>query len=262
MLIDTHCHLDFPEFSNDLEDILKRALKADVKYMINVASSLEGSRASAKLSSSIDCVFASLGIHPHHADMAKEEDLKVIEELFNSNKKAVAIGEVGLDFYRNLSSKERQKKLFLSFLELKKKLNLPIIIHSRDSAKETLDILKEEVSLPIDGVMHCFSQDTDYMKKVLDLGLHISFTCNLTFKNASRLREVAKCVPLERLLLETDAPFLAPQEFRGQRNEPAYIVYLVDIFSEILKIPKEKVAEVTTENADKLFKLGIGKRKG
>lgn len=259
MLVDTHCHLDFPEFSNDLDDVLKRAERSGVKYIINIASSLEGSKNSVKLASKIDYVFASLGIHPHHADQVKEGDLKTIEEMFVSGKKIVALGEVGLDFYRNLSSHDAQKSLFAAFLNLKNRLNLPIVVHSRNAANETLDMLKAELARPIDGVMHCFSQDRDYLKKVLDIGMHVSFTCNLTFDNALRLREVARFTPLDRLLLETDAPFLAPQRFRGKRNEPAYLVHLVDILENILNISRDEIEEKTTDNADKLFKLGIKK---
>ncbi|MCK4462905.1 MAG: TatD family hydrolase [Candidatus Omnitrophica bacterium] len=257
MIIDTHCHLDFPEFQNDLDGVLKRAEVTNVKYIINVASSLEGSKKGCELASKLPQVFASVGIHPHHARDITEDSLNIIENLARTNEKVIAIGEVGLDFYKNLSPKKCQRDLFLSFLELKKKLNLPIIIHSRDAAAETLDILKSEASPFIDGVMHCFSQDTDYMKKVLDLGLHISFTCNITFKNASRLRGVVKYAPIDRLVLETDAPFLAPQKYRGKRNEPAYLVYLVEALSLILNITKEKIEEVTTRNANRLFRLGI-----
>ena len=256
MLIDTHCHLDFPEFKDDLDDVLERSRQANVKYIINVSSSIEGARKSIELAQKYHSIFASVGIHPHHAEETDAQSLKEIEELLKGNKVA-AIGEVGLDFYRNLSPKESQIKLFNFFLDLKEKAGLPIIIHSRDSGAETYDILKGRFKGKIDGVMHCFSQDTVYMKKILDMGLHISFTCNITFKNAAKLREAAKFAPLDRLLLETDAPFLAPQAFRGKRNEPAYLTYLVDAFSEIKGVPKEEVERVTTENAVRLFKLRI-----
>ncbi len=257
MIIDTHCHLDFPEFKKDLDGVLKRAEERDVKYIINVASSLEGSKKGCDLASKLPQIFASVGIHPHHAEDIRDDSLNIVEDLARTNEKVIAIGEIGLDFYKNLSPKKCQRDLFLSFLELKKKLNLPIIIHSRNAAAETLDILKSEASGFIDGVMHCFSQDTDYMKKILDLGLHISFTCNITFKNASRLRGVVKYAPIDRLVLETDAPFLAPQKYRGKRNEPAYLVYLVEALSLMLNITKEKIEEVTTRNANRLFRLGI-----
>lgn len=257
MLIDTHCHLDFPEFKDDLENVLKRALEKDVAYIINVASSIEGCIKGANISSRTASVFFTLGVHPHHAGEVSQDDLNMVNTRFGTDKKAVAIGEVGLDFYRDLSPREAQRTLFLYFLELKKQKNLPIIIHSRNAASETLDILKSELNPPVDGVMHCFSQDAAYMRKVLDLGLHVSFTCNITFKNASRLRDVAKYVPIDRLLLETDAPFLAPQQFRGKRNEPSYLVYLVETLSDILRIPEEDIGRITTKNANKLFRLGI-----
>jgi len=257
MIIDTHCHLDFPEFSEDLESVLERARNSGVKYIINVASSIDGCLRGQELASAIDSVFFTLGIHPHHASEVSKEDMETIERLARKHKKAVAIGEVGLDFFKNFSPRNKQEELFVSFLALKEKLNLPIIIHSRNAKEETIDIIKSELKPPIDGVMHCFSQDVDYMRRILDLGLHVSFTCNITFKNATRLKDVVKYVPIDRLLLETDAPFLAPQEMRGRRNEPAYLTYLVKELSEILNVSEEEIENITTKNADKLFNLGI-----
>lgn len=255
MLIDTHCHLDFDEFGSDREAVIERAKKAGVGCFINVGSSLEGSRESVELASKYDSIFASVGIHPHHAEEVSEDTLCEIEKLAE-NKKVVAIGEVGLDYFKSRSAPAKQKEIFVKFIELSKKSKLPLIIHTRSAHCDTVDILKETHSdFPVRGVMHCFSGDKKLLEEVLEMGLFVSFTCNLTFKNAKGLREVARCVPAERLLLETDAPFLAPEIHRGKRNEPAYITELRDILSELLGLSKATIERATTDNAKKLFGL-------
>ena len=252
MIIDTHAHLDFPQFDSDRDSIIQRAKKSGVEYIINVGSSLEGSRRSVELASQHREIFASVGIHPHDTEAFDENTWHEIEKLA-SHEKTVAIGEVGLDYFKCKVSHERQKEVFVKFIEFSKKLSLPLVIHSREAGEDILDILCKNCSTSIKGVMHCFSGDTVLLNKVLELGLYVSFTCNLTFKNARALREVAKRVPHDRLLLETDAPFLALQAKRGQRNEPFYIVELRDMFSELLKMDKEEIERVTTENAKRLF---------
>jgi TatD DNase family protein len=256
MIIDTHCHLDFDEFRSDRDAVMERASGAGVGYFINIGSSLEGSRKSVELASRYRNVFATVGIHPHHADSVNDEVFAEAERLAGSEK-VVAIGEVGLDYFKSRTAADKQRELFVRFIELSKKLGLPLVIHDRDAHEETLNILKETCTLPIQGVMHCFSGDKTVLNKVLETGLFVSFTCNLTFKNARNLREVAKHAPCDRLLLETDAPFLAPQLYRGKRNEPAYITELRDTLAELLNLPKDEIEKVTTENAKKLFKLNI-----
>ncbi|MCQ9207041.1 MAG: TatD family hydrolase [Omnitrophica bacterium] len=256
MIIDTHCHLDFEQFASDRKDTISQAEKAGVLYFINVGASLHGSRESVRLAAEYKNIFASVGIHPHHATGDTEGALGEIEALA-AGKKVVAIGEVGLDYYKSPSLPPVQKKLFVKFIGLSRRLGLPLIIHNRSADCDTLSILKSECAGPVHGVLHCFSGERTFLTKALDMGLFISFTCNLTFKNAGNLREVAKYVPLDRVLLETDAPFLAPQAKRGKRNEPAYITELRDGLSEILGISKDEVEKVTSENAKKLFKLNI-----
>jgi len=255
-LIDTHCHLDFPDFDKDREAVIGKAKGAGIVKVVNVASSLEGCRKTLELAKEFDFISGTAGVHPHYADSV---DDKLVRSLFEmaQHKKTVAIGEVGLDYYRNISSRENQKAAFLKFINLSKELDLPLIVHSRDALGDVLDILKAQLKGKGRGVVHCFSGSAEDINKILNLGFYISFTCNLTFKNAGALREIAKLVPLEQLLLETDAPFLAPQVFRGKRNEPSYITHLLEALSQIKGLPKEKIAETTTHNADKLFKLGI-----
>lgn len=252
MIIDTHCHLDFEHFHPDRASVIKRAEEAGVKYIINVGSSPDGSRRSVELSEKYDNVFAAVGVHPHDAGEVTEEIFSEITELAKYDK-VVAIGEVGLDYFKSSVSRERQKEIFVKFMELSRKLELPLVIHDREAHRDTLDILKKTKGSGLRGVMHCFSGDEKILQEVLEMGLFVSFTCNLTFKNARHLREVARMVPPQRLLLETDAPFLAPQAHRGERNEPAYIVELVDILSELLNLSKEEIENITTDNAKKLF---------
>jgi len=268
MLIDTHCHLDFKDFDPDRDDVIDRALKAGVKKIINIGSSIEGTRRSVELAKRHEMVYTTLGVHPHDAKTVTD---KVIEEFRSLAKepRVVAIGEVGLDYYRNLSPKEDQISAFRKFISLASELDLPLVLHGREADDDMLSILRA-TSHPglqgtragagerrVTGVMHCFSGDADFLKECLGLGLYVSFTCNLTFKNAKDLREVAKAVPVERLLLETDAPYLAPQALRGRRNEPANLTYLIEEWSKILGLSKEDIARITTHNANRLFKLDI-----
>ncbi len=254
MLIDTHCHLDFNDFDMDRDDVIDRAKKIGVIGIINVGSSIDGTRRSIELAKAHDIVYATLGVHPHEAKTVSDKIITDFKAL-SKEKKVVAIGEVGLDFYRNLSTREEQESSFKKFIYLALDLNLPLIIHAREAGKEVLSILKKEMKSGIRGVMHCFSDDADFLKECIDLGLYVSFTCNLTFKNAKNLREAASNMPIEKLLLETDAPFLAPQEFRGLRNEPAYLTYLADEWAALLGLSTNDIARITTHNANRLFKL-------
>lgn len=252
MLTDTHCHLDFEDFQSDREDVIKRSKDDGIGFIINVGSSLEGTTRSIEIAERHDFIYAAVGIHPHHADEIREADLDAFKGCFGK-KKVVAVGEIGLDYYKNISSKENQKKLFITLLEEARNRDLPVIIHNRDAHTDTLSILKDVMGRSIRGVMHCFSGDEIFLEKCLELGLFVSFTCTLTFKNAGKLREVAKSAPMDRLLLETDAPFLAPQVFRGRRNEPSYVRYLAEELSGIKNLSFEEVASITTANAKQLF---------
>jgi len=202
-------------------------------------------------------VYASVGVHPHEAKSVTPDIIAEIKDLAASPK-VVAIGEVGLDYYRNLSPKNEQIAAFGSFIELAGELELPLIIHARECGNDVIDILKKSrQGSEVQGVVHCFSGDDAFLEKCFEIGLYVSFTCNVTFKNAAALRETAKRVPVERLLLETDAPYLAPEGMRGKRNEPAYMVTLLDEWSRILGLSKDDIARITTHNANTLFGLGI-----
>jgi len=252
MFIDTHCHLDFPEFDEDRDEVIRRAKNEGIGYIINIGSSLQGSKKALELSRQYNFIYATVGLHPHEADKFDDEVRVSIEKLAREDK-AVAIGETGLDYYKNYSETENQKALFRYLVKLAKDLGLPLVIHNRQAQEDTLNILNS--ALPIKAVVHCFSGDENFLKKCLDLDFFISFTCNITYKKAQNLRTLVKLTPLARLMLETDAPFLPPEGFRGKRNEPAYVKLLAEEISCIKEVGIEEVARVTTENAKEFFRL-------
>lgn len=251
-LIDTHCHLDFPEFDQDRDEVISRAREQGIGYIINIGSSIEGSKKSVELARRFDFIYATVGLHPHEADSFDSRSENALKDLAKKNK-VVAIGETGLDYYRNLSSAENQKRLFKFLLGLARDLNLAVVIHNRQAQNDTLAILKE--FLPCKAVVHCFSGDEDFLKECLEKGLFVSFTCNITYKKADSLRQLAKITPLDRIFLETDAPFLAPEQFRGRRNEPGYVRLLAENIAAIKGIAFDEVCALTTESARKFFNL-------
>ena len=252
MLIDTHCHLDFPEFDHDLDVVIKRAEAAVVKYIINIGSSLKGSQRACELAQEYSCVWATVGIHPHEADTVTQDVQDTLHKLAG-NTKVVAVGEIGLDYYKHYSQPQNQMSLFMKLAKLGKDLDLPLIIHSRQSYNDTLKVLGE--FMPLRAVVHCFSGNEDFLKACLDLGFFVSFTCNVTYKKADNLRSLIKMIPLGRLMLETDAPFLAPEGFRGRRCEPAYVALLAEAIAQLRGIPIEEVSRMTTTNARNFFNL-------
>lgn len=255
MIIDTHCHLDFKDFDADRDAVLDRAKGKGIVRIINVGSSLEGTRRALEIAKKYDIVYASVGIHPHDAASVADTAFEEIKKLAGEDK-VVAVGEVGLDYYRNLSPKDSQEAAFRKFIKVAMESDLPLIIHSREADSDTIRILKE-YGKQIKGVIHCFSGSAEFLKECLGMGLYISFTCNLTFKKAGALRDLAKTLPIEKLMLETDAPFLAPEGMRGKRNEPSYLEYLVEEWSSITGLSKNDIERVTTHNANNLFDLGL-----
>ncbi len=203
MLIDTHCHLDFPSFAPDRDLVIQRAKEEGIFYFINIGATLESSSAACVLADKYPEVYASVGVHPHDAGTFDCQALVKLRQLASENK-VVAIGETGLDYYRNLSSQDNQKQTFLKQIELAKDLNLPLVIHCRQAEKDLLQILKS--ALPLRAVVHCFFGDERFLKECLDCGFFISYTCNITYKKAQSLREIVKFTPLDKLMLETDAP--------------------------------------------------------
>ncbi len=269
MLIDTHAHLDFDQFRRRHDEVIKRACKAGVKRIINVGTNLQGSRDSLALADKYpEEVYASVGVHPHDALTADRAAMANLLEL-GQNEKVVAVGEIGLDYAKDEVDKGTQKKAFIVQIGLAKRLNLPIIIHNRQADEDILEIIRVQAD-GLEGVIHCFSSSWDIAKKFLDLGFYISFTGSITFKDKKKkepedqvrgcnahsgILEVVKKAPIDKVLVETDCPFLAPEPHRGKVNEPAYVVEVAKKIAEVKGLSFEEVADTTTQNAEKLFKL-------
>ncbi len=253
MFVDTHCHLDFEQFDCDRELILGRLQEEGIDYIINVGSTLKGSFDSVTMAREHARVYAAVGIHPHDADSASTQVIDQLKVLAKSEK-VVAIGETGLDFFKNFSKKENQLALFPRLILVAKELHLPLVIHSRQASLDTLKIMRQH--MPIEAVIHCFSGELSFLKECLDLGFSVSFTANITYKKADNLRELVRFAPLERIFLETDAPYLAPEGMRGKRNEPARVRSVAEEVSRIKGVSVEEVARVTTQNAKSFFKIG------
>lgn len=253
-LIDSHAHLNDPAFSPDLPEVLGRLKEARVQAVINVGYDLRSSREAVVQAHNWPFLKAAVAVHPHEAASFDEEGARVIRALA-LDRVVVAIGETGLDYYRNLSPRRKQEEVFRWHLNLAKQLNLPVIIHDREAHKDVLRILRQEaIGLP-GGVMHCFSGTWEMARSFLDLGFYISLAGSITFKNADNLREVAAKIPLERLLIETDAPYLTPAPYRGQRNEPANLRFVAEGVASARGVPVEEVIEATAHNARTLFRL-------
>ncbi|MDW7652229.1 MAG: TatD family hydrolase [Bacillota bacterium] len=253
-LIDTHAHLNDARFAEDIDDVLSRARDAGVMAIVNVGFDLESSRGAIELSRERPFLYAAAGIHPHDAKTVTDESLAELRQLAG-NTKVVALGEVGLDYYYNHSSRETQQEAFRVQIGLAREFSLPLIVHDRDAHQDVLAILQQEGADSVGGVMHCFSGGIALAREFLDLGFFISLAGPVTFKNAGELPEVARYVPLDRLLVETDSPYLAPVPRRGRRNEPAYVVMVAEKIAEIRGENPERIAEITSENARTLFNL-------
>ena len=257
MLIDSHAHLEMPEFKGDLEEVIQRAKASGVACIFTVGTERKDWKRALHIANSHPSIYAILGVHPHNA---KEIDDQTYSELrvLCQGEKVKAYGEIGLDFFRNLSPPEIQRKRFREQIVLAKELRLPIVIHDRDAHQETEEILMSEKAGEYGGIIHCFSGNYEMAKKCLDMGFHISVPGSITFKNAERFQDIVKRLPLESILVETDAPYLSPVPFRGKRNEPSYVRYTAEKIAEIKKISFEEVAEVTSENALRVFRLKLG----
>lgn len=248
--IDSHSHLTLESFDNDRDEVIQEAFSSGITHIIQSCDNLEELDKNLILTKKYKNLYTSAGIHPHEAKLWQYESKPTIVK-YTKEEKVVAIGETGLDFYYNYSPKEKQIEVFKEQIKIAKEVSLPLIIHCRDAFYETLEILKEEkVSL---GVFHCFTGDLECAKEVIKLGFYISFSGILTFKNANTLKEVAKEISLEKTLIETDCPFLAPIPYRGKRNEPKYVKYVAEELARIKNISVEEIGKITSENTKRLF---------
>ena len=253
MLIDSHAHLEMPEFKRDLEEVIQRAKESGVDYLFTVGTEEKDWKRALEIASH-PMIYAILGVHPHNTKEIDDRTYPILSELCQ-NPKVVAYGEIGLDFFRNLSPREVQVKRFREQIAFAKELHLPVVVHDRDAHQETLDILKSERAEVQGGIIHCFSGDDRMAKECIDLGFYISIPGTVTFKNAGAFQEMIRKLPLDSLLVETDAPFLAPVPFRGKRNEPSLVRYTVQKIADLKRIPFENVAEATSANALRVFRL-------
>lgn len=253
-LIDSHCHLDMETSQDDIDDIIRSAEQCRVHTIITIGIDLASSQRAVELADTLPGVYASVGIHPHSAEEGDDAVYQQLKELAASEK-VVAYGEIGLDYAKQYAPVERQRLEFARQIELAKELELPIIIHDREAHEDTVQIIREQGPFSASGVMHCFSGDTAFARQILDLGLYISIPGIVTFKNASDLQKVAQEIPLDRMLLETDGPFLAPVPFRGKRNRPEYLLYTAAMVAELRGISMDEVARQTSQNTKQLFSL-------
>lgn len=251
MIIDTHAHIQLRKYDEDRDAVLSRAKDAEVRRIIAVGFDLETSRAAIDLAAENNVVYATVGLHPHDSKDLTDRLLSVFRRLAQKPK-VVALGEMGLDFYRNLSPRKNQRIAFEKQIELAKELNLPIIVHDRDAHHEIMMILRKHAG-KIECVMHCFSGDWRMAEECLELGFQISIAGPVTYPNAKKLQEVAQKTPLDRLFVETDCPWLAPQFRRGKRNEPAYVKAVVEMIADLKNMNFEAVAKATTDNARRFF---------
>ncbi|MCD6560808.1 MAG: TatD family hydrolase [Deltaproteobacteria bacterium] len=254
MLIDSHAHLDMQDFNHDRNQVIERAIKGGLSRIITVGINMASSIAALKLTREYDSVFAAVGYHPHNASECNRQALNKLTETA-SDPKVVAWGEIGLDFYRNRSLRDVQMNVFLQQLEIAGELGLPVIIHDRDAHNEILSILKKIGKGDRKGVIHCFSGDTNMAMTLIELGYYISISGVVTFKKASLIKEVASNIPLERLLVETDSPYLAPAPKRGKRNEPLFVTYTAKEISRLRGIEPDELAVALSANTERLFDL-------
>ena len=265
-MIDVHCHLNFHAFEKDCDEVIKRAFEAGVTKIINVGTKIDSSQKAVELAKERENLYAIVGIHPHHADKLEKGWENQLERFAKDAKKVVAIGECGLDYYRYKSNDivdpKLQKEVFIKQIELAYKLKLPLQIHNRQAGKDIIDILISHKSYLINppGMFHCMSGDIAFLKKVLDLGFYVGFDGNVTYKGIAKgenidLKKLVRFAPLDRIAVETDSPFLAPEPRRGERNVPEYVIILGKYIADLKGIPFDKVDEETTKNANQIFKL-------
>lgn len=252
-MFDTHAHYDDRKFEKDREDIIYTAHNSGVNYILNVSVDMSSANRSIELANKYNFMYAAIGIHPHEVCKAQKPDIERLYHLAQSNSKVVAIGEIGLDYHYNYSPKQQQIKWFSEQIELAKRINLPIIVHNREAHNDTLEIIKNHGARDCGGVFHCYSGSREMLRTIMNNNMYVSVGGPITFKNARKLVDVVKFIPLDRLLVETDCPYLAPEPFRGKRNDSSLLKFIIEKIAEIRGVSIEKAIELTTENARTLF---------
>jgi len=255
-LVDSHAHLDSKPFATDLEAVIARACEEGVAHILTVGCDLESSRASVDLALRYLNVYASVGIHPHDASMVNDAVINELARMIESVDKVVAVGETGLDFYRDRSPRDQQELAFRQHIRLARDTGKPLIIHDRDAHDDVVRILQDECAAEVGGVLHCFSGDLNMARKCLEMGFYISFAGPLTYPKNDALRDIARVLPIDVMLVETDCPYLAPQNWRGKRCEPAYVRATAEALAKVKGLTLEDVARITSLNAWRLFGIG------
>lgn len=253
VIFETHAHYDDEIFDEDRKELFKSLLDNEIEYVVNVGASMESARNSVGLAANYEFIYAAVGVHPSETAALTESDMEWLKNEALHNKKVVAIGEIGLDYYWDEPDKATQKKWFERQLELARQVTLPVIIHSRDAAKETLDIMKAHKAEELGGVVHCYSYSKEMAKDYLDMGFYFGIGGVVTFKNAKKLKEVVEYLPIESILLETDCPYLAPEPNRGKRNSSLNIPFIAKTIAELKNLEYDDVIRITSENAKKMY---------
>ena len=256
MITDSHCHLDYPNLYNQLDEVVKRAEYNQVKYLLTICTTLKSFERIKLIIVKYKNIYGTFGIHPHESEKHPQINSKFILNAKKKNNKIIGIGETGLDFYYNHSDKKIQKKSFIEHITAASQLNIPIIVHSRNAEADTYDILKSESkNSNLKVLVHCFTGSRDFARKLIDLNFYISVSGIITFKKSNELADIVSSIPIENLLVETDSPYLAPMPYRGKDNEPSYIIHTVEKLSRIKKLSNESVITNTTNNFMNLFNI-------
>ncbi len=256
MIVDSHCHLDYSVLYNQLDDVIMRAEHNQVKYFLTICTTLESFEKIKSIVKKYKNIYGTFGIHPHETKDFKQVDSKFISKLISKNKKIIGIGETGLDYYYNHSDKKTQKKSFIQHINAALELNIPVIVHSRNAEIDTYEILKSETrNSNLKILMHCFTGSKDFAKKLIGINCYISVSGIITFKNSTELTDTISSIPIDKLLVETDSPYLAPMPYRGKSNEPSYITHTVDKLSQIKNISRDTVIKETSSNFFQMFGL-------
>ena len=256
MIVDSHCHLDYSSLYNQLDDVIKRAEYNQVKYLLTICTTLKSFETIKLITDKYENIYGTFGIHPHETKKFVHVDKTFILNSKKDNNKIIGIGETGLDFYYNFSEKNIQRKSFIEHINAALELNIPIIVHTREAENDTCEILKSEnKNSNLKILIHCFTGSKEFARKLIDIDCHISVSGIITFKNSNELTNTIATIPIERLLVETDSPYLSPLPFRGKSNEPAHIIHIVEKLSQIKRLSEKEVMEKTSDNFFKLFNL-------
>ena len=256
MIVDSHCHLDYSSLYNQLDDVIKRAEYNQVKYLLTICTTLKSFETIKLITDKYENIYGTFGIHPHETKKFVHVDKTFILNSKKDNNKIIGIGETGLDFYYNFSEKNIQRKSFIDHINAALELNIPIIVHTREAENDTCEILKSEnKNSNLKILIHCFTGSKEFVKKLLDINCYVSVSGIITFNSSTELAETVSFIPIEKLLVETDSPYLSPMPFRGKPNEPSYIIHTIDKLSLIKKMPKKKIISNTTNNFKKLFDI-------